>query len=185
MAKHRTGDRVKRNQLYLNDSEGDLPSIALATALIDVEQQGKTYQLRAFFDLGAQRSLISEKAVKRLGLPIAGSVDMRIAGINSVGPKKRYGVTNLKVRMGGICSRVPCLVLNTVVREICTPGLAAAAEFLRSQGIKLADVYEGDTIRDVDVLIGADAYCSFVQGHRLANRNINLLRTPSGHMIAG
>ena len=174
VGEHSVGDR-DRNPLPLNDSNGDFPSIALATALIDVQWQGKTYKLRAFFDIGSQRSLVSKAAVNKLGLPTFGSVDLRMAGINSTGPLKRYGVTNLTVRMGGICSRVPAIVLDTVVEKIYTPGLVEAAEFLRTQGIILADTYESDEIRNVDVLIGADAYCSFVIGHRLANRNINLL----------
>ena len=64
------------------------------------------------------RSLVSKAAVIKLELPTLGSIDLGIMGIKSTGPLERYGVTNSTVRLGGICSRVPAIVLDTVVEKI-------------------------------------------------------------------
>ena len=146
-------------------------SILLQTAIASVSrihQQHPVVKMRILFDSGSQRSYISERAKRKLGLLSKRKEKLLIKTFGQENEELREcDVVELCVRGLSECSGVQMTALS--VPLICSPLKEQAVQFAQQsfshlEDLKLADQPSESCGSEVDVLIGNDFYWSFFTG---------------------
>ncbi|XP_068211721.1 uncharacterized protein [Palaemon carinicauda] len=75
-------------------SDVDLPCAILPTAMAEVNHKQGSKRVRLFLDSGSQKSFISAKTARQLGLPVVGRVALNIAPFGSAEISGQYDVVS-------------------------------------------------------------------------------------------
>lgn len=160
--------------------------VALPTAKATLEHQGKVKNVRLFFDTGSQRTFITQEVVDDLKLPITDTLEMTLTGFMSTPNTRQFNIVRPLLKMGKRFRKITAVVVEELPRSITTVGLTDVTHRLQRDGINLADpVIENDRVGPVDILIGCDHYYDFIYPESTQYRKINLLKSPTGYIIAG
>ena len=84
--------------------------------------------------------------------------------------------------MGGRRKRLKLLVVDEIPITLVQPGVTQVAKTLQNKGVFLADNYEADEVREINMLIGSDYYPFFISGMHDVD-GVFLLKTPGGAII--
>ena len=170
-----------------NSSMMATSSAALPTALVFIQDSHRSspIQTRCFFDQGSQRTFITKTLQESLGLKPVSKISLSVHhGFNQSTATCEYNVVNPLITLGKHKKRISAIVVPALPTAIQTPGLVSIAKDLEKNDIKLADDYMSDTVKDINILIGADFYAKFING--LTTRcGVNLLKTSAGYVIFG
>ena len=162
-------------------------SAALPTALVTIQcsQRSSPIPTRCFFDQGSQRTFITKTLQDSLGLKPISKISLSVNhGFNNTTAACEYEVVDPLVNLGKCKKRISAIVVPALPTTIQTPGLASVASDLKKKDIKLADNYLSDTIKDINILIGADFYAKSING--LTKRcGVDLMKTSAGYVIYG
>ena len=124
-------------------------------------------ELRVLLDSGSQRSYITERARRPLGLEAEGELRLSIAAFGSVREDpKACAIVKIGMELKGHPNLCPSLL---VVPMICEPLIGQPiSECIEGNShlasLELADFASGGTALTVDILIGADYYWEIVTG---------------------
>ena len=184
----KTVEKTTTNRVVVQSTYGKgEKSVALPTAIMIVKEQGvnkEPVKVRAFFDLGSQKSFIHPDTVKRLGITPTRHTVIGLAVFGQEPTSVRCPVVSLKMALGRRVARVEFLVTNKVRTTLDCPGLEATVANLRKEGVRLADAKASDVMDDVQAVIGADSLGKFISGMTHIG-GINLLCSPGGHIVYG
>ena len=162
-------------------------SAALPTASNKVQTHNSTpaFTARAFFDQGAQKTFITKKLQIQLGLKPISSVTIGVKiGFDEPCSQTQFDIVRPILTLGNRKKKVSALVVDALLSSIQTPGLLHAVEMLKCNHCILADSFDSDEVRDIDILVGSDYYGRFMQG--LTNRcGIDLIKSSAGYLIYG
>ena len=160
---------------------------ALPTASLKVQSHNlaPAVTARAFFDQGSQRTFITRRLVNKMGLQPVDQITLGVnVGFNQTCPSRQFDIVRPIFTLGNRTKRVTALVAEALPSSINTPGLLRAVEKLKSNQCVLADSFDSDEVRDIDILVGTDFYGRFMQG--LTNKcGIDLIKSSAGYLIYG
>ena len=161
-------------------------NVALATATVTVSaRNGKSTQVRCFFDCGSMKSFIHKNLANELQLDNIGHINMSLTTMQQSGHTDRYELVEPLVALGNRKRRIFMTVVREMPTEIETPGLFATAQKLRGMGYVIADKFiNGDQIGNIQLLIGSDYFGRYIS-HITTVGNIDLFKSPGGHLIYG
>ncbi|XP_064112036.1 uncharacterized protein LOC135219307 [Macrobrachium nipponense] len=135
-------------------SSVDLPCTILPTAMAEIHHKQGSKRVRLFLDTGSQRSFISAKTAKQLGLPVVGKVALNIAPFGSAEISGQYDVVSCRVEMGNRIVRMKLVVHENVDVPIHNAG----------KGVTLADPdSKSNKLRNVHILVGAILIISLLE----------------------
>ncbi|XP_037910069.1 uncharacterized protein LOC119650916 [Hermetia illucens] len=168
----------------ISASEG--PFVLLATALIKVtNQKGKSIEMRALLDSRSQINIITEMAVRKLGLQPT-SYHIHIRGLGGASQQSQQKVTlSLQSRITTFARKIDAIVLPHITSSQPSQGLNSR-NWAIPGNIQLADPHF-DREGHIDLLLGADIYYELLAtGQMRLSRNLPLLQnTVFGWIIAG
>ena len=96
----------------------------------------------------------------------------------------QFDIVRPILALGNRKKRVSVLVADALPPSIQTPGLLRAVERLKRNHCILADSFDPDEVRDINILIGSDYYGRFMQ--RTANKcGIDLIKSSAGYLKYG
>ena len=135
--------------------------------IISNPRETKTLKIKVLLDLGSQKTYLSDAVMDYLKLDAITKQNVAI---------KTFGSTNcqlkelgeLKFALGGLHGNYLRLYISGFsVPVVCGPLSGQKIDFVKNsypflRGLKLAD--SGQNKRKIDLLIGADFYCSVVDG---------------------
>jgi hypothetical protein len=160
--------------------------VFLMTALVNVtSKSGRIVKLRALLDAGSQVNLVSESAVKLLGLPKY-PANVPVVGVGGVISRIRHQVVlRLASDYANFGSDVDCLVTLKVTGKIPSAPVNIEDWNIPS-GIVLADPKFNEP-RDVDILIGAEMFFQLLKPAqiRIGEGQPTLYETHFGWVVAG
>ena len=161
-------------------------STVLPTAMVDVlnSAERKSLKVRAFFDQGAQRSFISRKVIERLKIKAKGKDLIHLFPFRADPQVENLDIVHVITKLGGRRKRLKLLVVDEIPITLIQPGVTIVAKTLQNQGVSLADNYETDEVKEIDMLIGSDYYPFFISGMHSID-GVFLLKTPGGAIIYG
>ncbi|XP_068203708.1 uncharacterized protein [Palaemon carinicauda] len=81
-------------------SNVDLPCTILPTAMAEINHKQGSKRVRLFLDTGSQKSFISAKTARQLGLPVVGKVALNIAPFGSAEISGQYDVVSCRIEIG-------------------------------------------------------------------------------------
>ncbi|XP_064089903.1 uncharacterized protein LOC135203902 [Macrobrachium nipponense] len=146
-------------------SSVDLPCTILPTAMAEIHHKQGSKRVRLFLDTGSQRSFISAKTAKQLGLPVVGKVALNIAPFGSAEISGQYDVVSCRVEMGNRIVQMKLVVQENVDVPIHNAGYVRVRQHLVGKGVMLADPdSKSDKLRNVHILVGADYFNYFIIG---------------------
>ncbi|XP_066965447.1 uncharacterized protein [Macrobrachium rosenbergii] len=146
-------------------SSVDLPCTILPTAMAEIHHKQGSKRVRLFLDTGSQRSFISAKTGKQLGLPVVGKVALNIAPFGSAEISGQYDVVSCRVEMGNRIVRMKLVVHENVDVPIHNAGYVRVRQHLVGKGVTLADPdSKNDKLRNVHILVGADFFNYLIIG---------------------
>ncbi|KAI5646736.1 putative peptidase (DUF1758) domain-containing protein [Phthorimaea operculella] len=149
---------------------------------------GRTIQVRALLDTGAQGCIVSSKLVSRLGLNVRPSEDEAV-GIRGLNVPDIRGQTNFEFALGSTCTgvsyQVSAVVLDEVVGKLPQVRLPPTVRGLTT-GLELADP-DFDTPGTVDVLLGSDVLGRLWCGRKKVLQETGLVAvdTTGGYVVFG
>ncbi|KAJ2942864.1 hypothetical protein O0L34_g15054 [Tuta absoluta] len=149
---------------------------------------GRSIQVRALLDTGAQGCIVSSKLVSRLRLNIRPTTDGAV-GIGGVDVPDVRGQVNFEFTLGntgtGVSYHASAVVLDDVVGKLPQVRLPSTVRGLTT-GLELADP-EFDTPGTVDVLLGSDVLGRFWCGRKRVLQQTGLVAvdTTGGYVIFG
>ncbi|KAI5631598.1 pao retrotransposon peptidase domain-containing protein [Phthorimaea operculella] len=149
---------------------------------------GRTIQVRALLDTGAQGCIVSSKLVSRLGLNVQPSADEAV-GIGGLNVPDIRGQTNFEFALGSTCTgvsyQVSAVVLDEVVGKLPQVRLPPTVRGLTT-GLELADP-DFDTPGTVDVLLGSDVLGRLWCGRKKVLQEAGLVAvdTTGGYVVFG
>ena len=157
-----------------------------ATAFVYGNDKGKKERIHILFNLGSQRSYITEDVKKRLQLTAENSHNLHL---NTFGTDKYTNIkcnkVNLFVEVTGGADVEIAAFTQTV---ICSPLQLRVDiwDYTHLRGIKLANCNIVNCIK-IDMLIGADNYYEFVDGevHRCSGSGITATSSKLGWLLSG
>jgi len=167
-----------QNALVSETTSTDLNQVLLSTALVKVRtMDGNWIVLRAFLDGGAQRNVVTEDCVQRLGLqrfmcnvPVNG-----IAGVD-VGTFKKGAVVPIKSCVDdGYRLSINAVVMKKITTDLPN-GQFDISKWSYIRGLKLADPKFNEPGK-IDLLIGAEFFFSLL-------KNEPQVEGPVGYPIA-
>ena len=165
--------------LYTTESSPKF-GIALPTALLSLNGT----KARGFYDLGSQETLIESSLVTKLDLQVVESKWLRIDGFQSKGKLRKYDIVEIPIKTGEGIVNIKAIVVKDLPHSIYMKDSSRIIADLKSKGILMADEYENDTATDIEIIIGANYYYSFVK-ETVKMNNVTLLSTPMGMMLSG
>ena len=150
---------------------------------------GNKVPVKILFDLGSQRSYLTENLKERLGLT---SKNSEVLYLNTFGTSKvaKHNCQKVSFQLETLDNDF-VTVSALSFPEICTPlaGPIDISEFPHLQGLMLAD--RPDKLNDwesehIDILLGADQYFSFVKGDIIRGSSGPVaVRSELGWLISG
>ena len=142
-------------------------STVLPTAMVDVidSSECKCLKVRAFFDQRAQRSFISRKAIDHLKIEARGKDLIHLFPFRADPQVENLDIVHVTVKLGGRRKRLKLLVVDEIPITLVQPGVTQVAKTLQNKGVFLADNYEADEVREMNMLIGSDYYPFFYLWH--------------------
>ncbi|XP_068247724.1 uncharacterized protein [Palaemon carinicauda] len=186
---HETGPRPSKDKVeskqcksakIAQTSDVDLPCTILPTAMAEVNHKQGSKRVRLFLDSGSQKSFISAKTARQLGLPVVGRVALNIAPFGSAEISGQYDVVSCRVEMGKKIVRMKLVAHENVDVPIHNAGYVQVRQHLLSKGVTLADPEnKSDVLKNVYILVGADYFSYFILGIEKVD-GINLFLTHNG-----
>ncbi|XP_071057316.1 uncharacterized protein [Onthophagus taurus] len=158
----------------------------LSTVTVNVtDSDDKVYAVRALLDSGSQSSFISESLCRKLDLKLS-DVQVMVSGLsNHVNQIKKKTNVDITSRFSNFHLNLTCLVIAEIT-GILPASAINVSELNIPKNIILADLNFGRA-RQVDMLIGADAFWHIIQNGRIElglNKPI-LQNTAFGWVVAG
>ena len=145
--------------------------------MLDLRYFKQKLNMRAFFDMGSQRSFVSPEIVHRLKLPVIEKVPIQLSTFGNDSTSCLLNLVKVKVQFGNHRFPVKLLVHDQVSMELNCPGIHEVTQQLEEQGYQLADCYiTSDASTEIEVLIGVDYFSCFISRQRRA-RGMNLFVT--------
>ncbi|XP_068201726.1 uncharacterized protein [Palaemon carinicauda] len=146
-------------------SNVDLPRTILPTAMAEINHRQGSKRVRLFLDTGSQKSFISAKTARQLGLPVVGKVALNIAPFGSAEISGQYDVVSCRVEIGRRIVRMKLVAHENVDVPIHNAGYVQVRQHLLSKGVTLADPENrSDELKNVHILVGADYFSYFIIG---------------------
>ena len=158
-----------------------------ASVLVYGEDRTKKTRITMLFDSGSQRSYVTEELKRKLHLPINSSetINLNTFGFDKCKKVKLDSVmVNVEVKDNEVI-QVSALTQNV----ICTPVSTRVnvGQFPHLQGLELADCFENNNSKRIDMLIGLDSYFQFIHGdviHGKLNEPV-ALKSKLGWILSG
>ena len=182
------GDSTQASAYVIPTANQNATSICLLkTAIAPIQSDTMKCTANILFDEGAQRSFITEQLAR--ALQIIPTITEKVA-LSSFGTTshsyQQLGATTILIEtnMGDL---IPLKVL--IVPSIAIPiqnsfrGSLSSVQHL--QGLKLAHPVTTDQNFEVNVLIGADHYWSFVQDHIVRGNGPTAQQSKLGYLLSG
>ncbi|XP_068242158.1 uncharacterized protein [Palaemon carinicauda] len=181
---HETKDKVESKQCkgakIAQTSDVDLPCTILPTAMAEVNHKQGSKRVHLFLDSGSQKSFISAKTERQLGLPVVGRVALNIAPFGSTEINGQPDVISCRVEMGKRTVRMKLVAHENVDVPIHNAGYVQVRQHLLSKGVTLADPEnKSNVLKNVHILVGADYFSYFIIGIKKVD-GINLFLTHNG-----
>ncbi|XP_068250231.1 uncharacterized protein [Palaemon carinicauda] len=161
-------------------SDVDLPCTILPTAMAEINHKQGSKRVRLFLDTGSQKSFISAKTTRQLGLPVVERIALNIALFGSAEISGQYDVVSCRVEMGKRIVRMKLVAHENVDIPIHNAGYVQVRQHLLSKGVTLADPEnKSDELKNVHILVGAAYFSYFSIGIEKVD-GINLFLTHNG-----
>ena len=159
-------------------------STVLPTAYSSVKTGNIVGRVRAFFDLGSQKSVILRSVVQKYQLRVVSTVRLSICGFVSKVKSEIYDDVKFDVVIDNELTTTEAVVVEKFPDNLVMTGRTAIVKELVEVDIKLADdsVYT-DIYTDIRVLIGADQYYNFVFSKKV--NGVSLIPSKLGSMLSG
>lgn len=159
--------------------------VILATARVKITaSNGNSAEFRAVLDSGSQVNLISEQAIRRLGV----STSKASLCIDGVGNGKKRVTRRINVKLQSRNNRFETNLEAFVIPTIIPPQPSQHVNISKWQipNLELADPHFNQSGR-VDILLGAEYYFDLIQQEKikLASNLPTLLNTSLGWIISG
>ena len=142
----------------------NFPNNVLPTATFNVGYCNQQANVRACFDTGSHRSLISPEVVKRLNLRVIKQVPVNLSTFGNETESCMLDLVKVKIRLGK--SKIPLTMLvhnSAVIGYFHSPGLYEVAQKLESKGFNLADQHiTSDALTGIEILIGVDNFTRLI-----------------------
>ncbi|XP_068201656.1 uncharacterized protein [Palaemon carinicauda] len=146
-------------------SSMDLPCTILPTAMAEINHQQGSKRVRLFLDMGSQRSFISAKIARQLGLPVVGKVALNIAPFGSAEISGQYDVVSYRVEIGRRVVRMKLVAHENVDVPKHNAGYVRVRQHLLSKGVLLVDPEnKSNKLKNVHILVGSDYFSYFIIG---------------------
>ena len=160
------------------------PNNVLPTATLNVRYCYKQVNVRAFFDTGSHRSLISPEVVKRLNLRVVKEIPVNLSTFSDETESCMLDLVKVKVRLGKHKISVTLLVHDsTAMGYFNCPGLFNVAQQLESKGFHLADHdITSDALTGIEILIGVDHFTRLIMRQK-RSQGTSLFVTKGGGVI--
>ncbi|XP_068213538.1 uncharacterized protein [Palaemon carinicauda] len=158
-------------------SDVDLPCTILLTTMAKINHKQGSKRVRLFLDTGSQKSFISAKTARQLGLPVVGRVALNMAPFGSAEISEQYDVVSCRVEMGKRIIRMKLVAHENVYVLIHNAGYVQFRKHLLSKEVTFADPEnKSDELKNVHILVGADYFSYFIIGIEKVD-GINLFLT--------
>ena len=162
--------------------------VALATAQIKVSYRGRHTTCRSFFDIGSQMSFVHPKLLQKLGIEYEPDCSLTVSPFvvndtdTSASIEGQY--VKLGISLGKRKFNLRFFATPQTQMVAHCPGLSQSVKTLLREGHRMADPQVGDTIQDVELIVGAD-YLGKLVGQVKRLSGINVLTTPGGYVVFG
>lgn len=162
--------------------------VILGTALVEIlDSRGFYHTVRVLLDCGSQSSYISQKCVKKLGLPRY-NLSLSIHGLGNMKETTSSGGTTCTLKPVGRAEpfiEVEVVILNKICSDIPNT-LIKNSDFPHFSNLNLADPNFMQPL-PIDMLLGADIFPYILQdGRKLSNAGMPVaINTIFGYVIMG
>ena len=133
-------------------------------ATLNIGYCNQQANVRAFFDTGSHRSLISPEVVKRLNLRVIKQVPVNLSTFGNETESCMLDLVKVKIRFGK--SKIPLTMLvhdSAAMGYFHSPGLFEVAQKLENKGFNLADQHiTSDALTGIEILIGVDNFTRLI-----------------------
>ncbi|XP_068200667.1 uncharacterized protein [Palaemon carinicauda] len=161
-------------------SDVDLSCTILPTAMAEINHKQGSKRVRLFLDTSNQKSFISAKTARQLGLPVVGRVALNIAPFGSAEISGQYDVVSCRVEIGRRVVRMKLVAHENIDVLIHNAGYVQVRQHLLSKGVTWADPgNNSDELKNVHILVWADYFSYFIIGIEKFD-GISLFRTHNG-----
>ncbi|XP_068215779.1 uncharacterized protein [Palaemon carinicauda] len=166
-APHPSKDKVEPKQRksakVAQMSSVDLPCTILPTAMAEINHKQGSKRVHLFLDTGSQRSFMSAKIARQLGLPVVGKVALNIGPFGSAEISGQYDAVRCRVEIGRRVIRMKLVAHENVDVPIHNAGYVQVRRHLLSKEVTLADPENKSAkLKKVHILVGADYLNNFI-----------------------
>ena len=182
------GDRQKTSVTSTAHTsyKGAVSSILLSTAVVTIQDNRGGPQLcRVLLDSGSQSNFITNKTVKKLGLPTR-TISSEVSGIGqSITNPTRIVQCIIKSRFNSFSTAIDCLVLSSITQQLPTISIDRSSLDI-PPNLQLADPQFSQP-GDIDLLIGAELFFDLLcEGRfKICDSTPTLQNTVFGWIISG
>ena len=179
---------IPSNASMVNLSEQNSVLLQTATAQVISTNARYSKMFRLFFDIGSQMSYITPKARDQLKLPTLRKHHQITKTFGNSQEKKVYDVVNFAVKSLGEGLNI---YVTALVGDICLPIEGQQIDVAKEtddhlKDLSLADSNPGAQPLEIDILIGANHYDSFVHGKKIQGRlGPVAVESKLGYMLRG
>ena len=160
--------------------------VLLSTAVTPIKIGDEMCEANVLFDLGAQRSFVSEAFLRKLNAKPADFECITMSGIESSSGKyrrlPRIDLTVQTIHTDDV--RVPALVLKNIAAPLNVKN-SEVRRMPHLKGLKLAHPVSADGLFNIDVLIAADRYWDIVQDKTIRGNGPTAIQSKVGYLLSG